>query len=335
MHVNTATDGNKLNLVSLEMTAGTGNPDRIFTFDQLIPAQVTDYLSVPENDSTDMVAVLGTPDQPPAGSDRLNLISDAALNTGIFNPSGSATGMTISFPRPVVNGPDHDVVFFDFSTGSQTPDPIVVMQPGGVGIAQSYASARYTKSASIGASQELISWAATVPPGTGCDFNQLQTLPLTAGAAGNQKWWAVPIDLTDLGVPAGGIVNSLVILSGDGSRAVDPLMIVAMPTPPLLGDFDRDGQLTSADISAMLKALTDLDGYQKWAGLSIADLLAIGDLDGDQSVTNADLQALLRLVANQSSPNSVPEPHGYLLGLLGVFCIMQGLEFVRPRTDRR
>jgi len=111
-------------------------------------------------------------------------------------------------------------------------------------------------------------------------------------------------------------------------------MIVAMPTPPLLGDFDRDGKLTAADISVMLNALTELGSYQKWAGLSDAGLLAIGDLDGDQFVTNADLQLLLRLVANQGSPVNVPEPVGYLSALLGSAGIMQGHESARRRTDR-
>jgi hypothetical protein len=161
-----------------------------------------------------------------------------------------------------------------------------------------------------------------VPAGTGCDFNQLQTQTLTtAGIAGTPKWWALPIDLSDLGVPAGGTVTSLTFLSGDGTRAVDPLMIVAMPPLPVLGDFDRDGQLAAADVPLMLKALIDVNSYQKWAGLSASDLLAIGDFDGDQLVTNADLQMLLQKLASSNIPAGVPEPDAQLLMLFGLLSI--------------
>ncbi len=64
------------------------------------------------------------------------------------------------------------------------------------------------------------------------------------------------------------------------------------------GDFNRDGRRTTADISAMLSALTDLNTYKAAKNLSDDDLLAIGDLNGDLAVNNRDIQPLLDLIAS-------------------------------------
>lgn len=84
-----------------------------------------------------------------------------------------------------------------------------------------------------------------------------------------------------------------------------------MLTATIHGDFSRDGQVTAADIPAMLSALTDLNAYTSARSLSPAQLVVIGDFDNSDSVTNRDIQGLLDLVANQSGGGSVaavPEP---------------------------
>jgi endonuclease I len=88
----------------------------------------------------------------------------------------------------------------------------------------------------------------------------------------------------------------------------------------LRGDFNVDGQVTGADIPAMLKALTDLDGYEASKSLTPIALLAIGDFSGDGMVSNFDLQPLLNLVATSGSGSlaAVPEPSTILLAVLGV-----------------
>jgi uncharacterized protein YjbI with pentapeptide repeats len=83
-----------------------------------------------------------------------------------------------------------------------------------------------------------------------------------------------------------------------------------------VGDFDRDGQLTAADIQAMLSALTDLNAYETAHGLSDAALILLGDLNGDHAVTNADLQPLINLIANETS-QAVPEPATVVLAACG------------------
>ena len=90
------------------------------------------------------------------------------------------------------------------------------------------------------------------------------------------------------------------------------------PQPP--GDFNLDGQLTTADLPAMLNALTDLSAHRTLHALSDADLLTIGDLNSSGALTNADIQPLLDLLAAQSGGGSlaaVPEPSGILLSRRG------------------
>ena len=68
--------------------------------------------------------------------------------------------------------------------------------------------------------------------------------------------------------------------------------------PLTLGDINRDGQRNVADISALMTALSDMNGYQTANGLSNADLLAIADTDGDGHVSNLDIQGLISLLTS-------------------------------------
>jgi endonuclease I len=85
-----------------------------------------------------------------------------------------------------------------------------------------------------------------------------------------------------------------------------------------LGDFNIDGVVTGADITAMMKALTDLNLYESDHSLTNPNLLAIGDLNSDGAITNSDIQPLLDLVASGAgSIAAVPEPSGFLLIAVG------------------
>jgi hypothetical protein len=246
--ITTATEGNKLNLATIEITSGSGNPNRIVTFDQLSKIDVIDYLSVPEANTTNTVTVIGTPDStPPSGQDRLTLLSDAALNTGIFNPSDVATGLTVAFDPPLINGPSEDFVLFEFATGSgQTPDPFVVRQLGGVGTPRSVTTSLYQKSGAIPAASAPVTYLLIVAEGASASFDDLKNAPVTASAAGSPKWYAVPVDLTALGVADGASVNALEFLSGDRTRAVDPLLIAGL-WPYVAGDYDHNGSVDASD----------------------------------------------------------------------------------------
>jgi hypothetical protein len=104
--------------------------------------------------------------------------------------------------------------------------------------------------------------------------------------------------------------------------------------PRLKGDINLDGHVNTADISAMLAALTDLPAYEAANGISSTDLLTNADLDGDHAFTNADLQSLLNYLKAESGslPLAVPEPSAG--GLLAVGALL-GLVLRGPRPRLR
>ncbi len=88
--------------------------------------------------------------------------------------------------------------------------------------------------------------------------------------------------------------TTIVTLNG----VIDDIGGPALAQSPLVkGDFNRDGQVNSADITSMFTALTDLKKYQVDRQLSSADLLVVADVNGDLAVNNRDIQKLLDIVA--------------------------------------
>lgn len=232
--VTTELNGNKLDLTSIEAsgTPGSGEPNRLFTYAQLIPATVSNFLSVAENNATNTITVLGHPDaKAPEGTARLQLLGDRHLNTGIFNPSALSPGVAVTFSRPVRNGPGGDLVIFELTIGSgQTPDPLVVRQQGGVGVPRSVLSSHYQLQGGIPIAAAPNTFLSTVENGGTTDFSELTTVPLTNfGVVSNPRWHATHFDLSWLGVPDNGIVSQIEILSGDATRAPDLLMVVGLP----------------------------------------------------------------------------------------------------------
>ena len=90
---------------------------------------------------------------------------------------------------------------------------------------------------------------------------------------------------------------------------------------PVLGDLNFDGKLTTADIQAMISALTNLPTFESQHGLSNGYLLDIADLNGDGVVNNADVSALLTRLATatvgtgSAGPQAVPEPPAVALAI--------------------
>jgi hypothetical protein len=83
------------------------------------------------------------------------------------------------------------------------------------------------------------------------------------------------------------------------------------------GDWNQDGSLTTADVQAMLNALTDLNVYKQQKNLDNFGLLALGDFNSDGAVNNSDIQRMLNYLAAQGGGSlaAVPEPSAVLLSL--------------------
>jgi len=106
----------------------------------------------------------------------------------------------------------------------------------------------------------------------------------------------------------------------------------------LPGDFNHDKVVDTADIQAMLTALTDFNSYQAAHELSDDELVLLGDLNGDGLVTNADLQGLINLLANGSSSGggtltAVPEPASVAMAILGSLSLVASAALVRIRRS--
>jgi hypothetical protein len=129
---------------------------------------------------------------------------------------------------------------------------------------------------------------------------------------------------TTMSSVAGGLFSTLQLPTLTGALGWNTSQLystgVLSVIPTVHGDFNRDGQVTAADIPAMLTALTDLNSYTSTNSLSPTQLASIGDFDNSGTVTNRDIQGLLDLVASLGggSVAAVPEPASLVLLSVGV-----------------
>ncbi len=97
------------------------------------------------------------------------------------------------------------------------------------------------------------------------------------------------------------LMNGVVFNHGThyGISPLDPAVpsCVGVPVAFPRGDWNRDDIVTSADISAMLSALTDLNAYKFKHSLNDAQLASIGDFDFDGTVSNRDIQGSISSLA--------------------------------------
>ena len=97
---------------------------------------------------------------------------------------------------------------------------------------------------------------------------------------------------------------------------------------PMRGDFNQDGHVDFVDLSAMLAALTDLNGYKSEHDFSNTDLVALGDFNSDGTLDNTDVQAFLYVLkSGGDSLTNVPEPALLALSAAGgllLFCFWIG-----------
>ena len=158
-----------------------------------------------------------------------------------------------------------------------------------------------------GANLQLISFTPSV--------DALGTFGIYAQSASTDTFWldGNGASRTFVNIPSnGGLVRI-------GSVFVDPL-----------GDLNRDGKVTTADVSVMLSALADTHAYLTAKNLTSQQWLEIGDLNHDGHVNNADVQSLISTLANNSksaaknlsSTSVVPEPNSLVLALVALAIIV-------------
>ena len=124
------------------------------------------------------------------------------------------------------------------------------------------------------------------------------------------------------GSPVGGILTSFGELRpGTGGGTIEKL-----------GDVDHNGTTNTADIAAMLTALTDLNTYTNnltldagWTSKQ-AEALYLADVNFDDQINNLDLQSLLSYLKSGGNGSNapgggsvapVPEPSSLALLALG------------------
>ncbi|HTQ40002.1 MAG TPA: SBBP repeat-containing protein [Pirellulales bacterium] len=169
------------------------------------------------------------------------------------------------------------------------------------------------------------------------EFNAAGNLQWTQqlGSPGNDFATSVSVDGFGHVFVAGDTTGSL---GGTNAGSYDAWLARFSPVP-MLGDFNRDGVVDSADINAMMAALTNLSNYTTDYDLSPAQLLAIGDFNGDGVITNADLQGLLKALIDDSwQYQPVPEPASFLLlAMAGALCLWERKRrsgvFARPNPE--
>jgi endoglucanase len=138
---------------------------------------------------------------------------------------------------------------------------------------------------------------------------------------GGGPWWAdgIPQNLGGHGTPVS-------LFHIDPINGVDQNdMAVLQQYLPKAGDFNRDSHVDASDISSMIAALTDLNGWyamETSLGLNSTQEKLIADVNKDGVVNNADLQALLTLLASGGgSDGAVPEPASLVLLGLGAIAL--------------
>ena len=154
----------------------------------------------------------------------------------------------------------------------------------------------------------------TMPAVVGVNWFQLQD---NSGVGIGSGSTFVP-GYTATGQPTGFSLATLEsAMYGSGEQ---PSLVFADPTQSR-GDFNMDGKLETADIQAMLTALSNPTAFEALHGVSASYFATMADVNNDGVVNDADIQALISLLANSGllgKLSVVPEPGTTALLLAGV-----------------
>jgi hypothetical protein len=186
---------------------------------------------------------LGAPE--PLGEERLRLLEDWSLVTGVINPARVGThpeldeheGIGIVFDSPVVNGPGPDVVLFDLQllVHAEAGDPVRIVpgddRPG----LRPVKITAFDLDLTCARSLELSDYQVfdTLEPVESSAALRAAPLQLRIPRCLRAKCLATGIDLSQLGYAPGEAATRLLLQcdAGDPS-AIDPVMVAGLPALP-------------------------------------------------------------------------------------------------------
>lgn len=197
----------------------------------------------------------------------------------------------------------------------------------------------------------IANWSGTGNP-NGSDSDQI-VFPSATSLSGNQ--------LSQIQFSGSGSQYAKLVLltGGPNSGKYELAPSATLPTGIMtLGDVNQDGLVNTKDVSALMSALSDLNGYDagtaKYSGtstlirtsggtFSAAQLMNVADANLDDVVDSRDIQALIVAIANGGvfgggggggSLTAVPEPATLLLlGIGGV--LLAGIHRSRFQGGRK
>jgi autotransporter-associated beta strand protein len=249
-----------------------------------------------------------------------SIVGNATVNSGGTLQGTGTIGGSVSVAAGGILSPGNSpgVLTMDsatLATGSQTN-----IELGGITLGSQYDQVHATGTISLGGTLN-VSLINNFTPSVGAAFTVLN--------ASNLSNLFSALSLPSL-PPTEGWDTTRLYTSGILSIASSNL---------LPGDWNRDHQVTAADLPIMLQALVDLPTYQATRGVSDSDLIAIGDLDHSNTVNNADIQGILFLLShglsNAPTPAPAPVPEPSTVVLLAIGAMIATISHSRSRSFER
>ncbi|HEY2759674.1 MAG TPA: hypothetical protein VGI75_03005, partial [Pirellulales bacterium] len=243
-----------------------------------------------------------------------SLAGISANLSALGNENGSASGLTYTWAT--TSKPSGANPVFSVNGSSVAQNTSVTFDKAGVYTFQvtisDMASASIASSVNVTVNQTLTGISVS-PPLVNLTSGQSQNLSATAldqfgNPLSTQPSFSWSLDAGSIGAvnSTGQFAAPLSPVGGATVRATSGSIsgTAALSVSYLKGDANIDGNLTTADVAAMMVALVDLPSYQSNHSLSNADMAAILDVNGDSAISNADLQALISAVANAGGGSS-------------------------------
>jgi len=222
----------------------------LYPVEQLIPVELTYFKANPGVNANGHIAAGKSLDE-----SRIQVLSDAALNTGVINPGGSqqpltanpvmrivedknqlnTPGLAIRFRTPIKNGPGPDIVFFELQTLSNPPegDAFHISPLDFVQERKSYTIRSYDLTMLSSEAKKISRFHLYLFHQNIASLDELQTIWYEQKPSHNRLRFraiAVGIDLSDLGYLPGEQVEELFIQDAmDDNSFVDPVFIGGLP----------------------------------------------------------------------------------------------------------